>query len=132
MKSEANDQSKNAALTALLQKLGMTMLGANEVLAARMVSDPKDRTTLASIVDTGTSPSGAATGKRQHKPFTLASPDGVPDATNKMSVFGLQQLAQAKTITNRVDRKFIAALIGRDAASAPVARYYLENAWPTK
>ena len=83
------------------------------------------------MVETGNAASGAATGKRQHKPFSIVRSIETSGAKTKMSVVGTQQLAQAKAMTNRDDRQFLATSIGRAAATGPVARYYLENAWPT-
>ncbi len=73
MSKEAFDHSKlNFAASANLQKLGLSFLGAKQVLAAQIVTSKKDRDLLAKMI-----------------------------------------------------------AVSQSADNKPVARYYLENAWPS-
>lgn len=131
MLKEAINNSNNMYLITKLQKMGLSFPGAKEVLAAQIVSDQKDRATLAAIVETGNTATGASTGKRRHKPFTIVKPVETTRSKTKMSIMGNLQLTQAQVITNQIDRQFLATSVGHHTASKPVARYYLEDAWPT-
>lgn len=49
-----------------------------------------------------------------------------------LSFMGAKQIVSAQMVTNQQDRDLLAKLLAEDSSgdSKPVARYYLENAWP--
>lgn len=51
-----------------------------------------------------------------------------------LSAAGAKQVLTGQIVTGRADRDRIAAIIGADYGqqNKPVARFYLENAWPSR
>jgi hypothetical protein len=141
-----------------LQGLGFSIMGARQVANGDILINQKDRDLLAGLFDPKTASSGLPSGKRRHKPFTIAldpataagSGGGgggkstirdvpsvkynVSKSMPGLSAVGILQLAQGLCMTNPQDRLALARIIGerKSANFKPVPRYNLENAWPSK
>ncbi len=120
----------NAGTIMRLAQNGFSTVGARQIAFGEIISDPQDRILLAEVLTTASgpwsaykpitirkridmsTPSGQATGKRQHKPFRVRTYYDVSVFLKLgFSAFGAQQIAMVGMVTDSQDRELLAAIL---------------------